>query len=72
MTSKLSISLNEKGFNYYLNQIKQIMEHPFSSLMERNRALQHVAVRLETYFQKSDNRDKLIRTALGYQYGSIG
>lgn len=36
---KLFSQLNSEGFNYYLNQIKQIKAHPFSTDKDRNDAL---------------------------------
>lgn len=65
MRKKMFSQINPEGVRYYLNQIKEIMVHPFSSLVERNEAFEHVARRLETFFPWSVERDFLIREARG-------
>lgn len=65
MRKKMFSQLTPEGIRYYLNQIKEIMVHPFSSLVERNEALEHVVRRLETFFPWSVERELLINEARG-------
>lgn len=71
MKKKFLNHINQIGLKYYSDQIKKIMEHPFHSLIERNRALEHIVTRLETYFKQDNARDKLIQTARGYQLSDL-